>query len=269
MEGFTLLHIMLDCHCMKKLITTLFIIGGILVGNQTFAQSTSYYWSNSTLSFSNISANTVQIQLNLGNNDEYRTAISSRQTIKVQYRPWMCGDDPTTAPYTGCALMYVQPNTTSFAYDNYGNVLPVTLSNLQPNTKYRVWLGYDNGMRCFTTPCMSDSWQNQIYSFTTNSGNVYPYPYPNPYPNTVQILTQKLYFGSRGTQVSILENFLGSQGYMNSYIDTYFGTVTHAAMIRFQADHNLQADGVVGPATRYIINQMLSTSSNYSVPAQY
>jgi hypothetical protein len=248
---------------MKKLITTLSIIGGILVANQAFALTMIPYWSNSTLSFSSITSNTAQVQLSLGNNDEYRNAVSNRQTIKIQYRPWMCGDDPETAPYTACPMIYIQPNVTSFAYDNYGNILPAILSNLQPNTKYRVWLGYDNGIRCIQAPCPSDTWQNQLYSFTTSSNS---YPYPNP---LVQVLTQKLYFGTRGTQVNILENFLQSQGYMNSYIDTYFGTVTHAAVTRFQSDRGLTPDGIVGPATRYVINQLLGTVSNYSVMTQY
>lgn len=242
--------------------TTTFIIAGMLIANQTFAQSSSYYWSSTNLSFSNVTQNSVQVQLNLGNNDEYRTAVSNRQTIKIQYRPWMCGDDPTTAPYTACPMIYIEPSTSYFNYDSYGNIMPITLTNLQPNTKYRVWLGYDNGIRCIQTPCPSDTWQNQLYSFTTQSG-YYPAP-TNPFPNG-EILTQKLYFGVRGTQVTILENFLASQGYMNSYIDTFFGTITHAAVLRFQTDHGMKADGIVGPVTRSVINQMITTNPVYAI----
>ena len=248
---------------MKKLITTLSIISGVLIGGPAFAQSMPSMPFYSSLSFSNITPSTAQVQLNLGNNDEYRNTVSNRQMIKVQYRPWMCGDDPATAPYTACPMIYIEPNTAYFDYDSYGNLLPATLPNLQANTKYRVWLGYDNGIRCIQAPCPSDTWQNQLYSFTTSSNS---YPYPNP---LVQVLTQKLYFGTRGTQVNILENFLQSQGYMNSYIDTYFGTVTHAAVTRFQSDRGLTPDGIVGPATRYVINQLLGTVSNYSVMTQY
>ena len=65
--------------------------------------------------------------------------------------------------------------------------------------------------------------------------------------------------GSRGAQVTILESFLKNRGYMNNYVDDYYGTATRAAMIKFQQEHNLKADGIVGPATRTVINQMLNS----------
>jgi peptidoglycan hydrolase-like protein with peptidoglycan-binding domain len=46
---------------------------------------------------------------------------------------------------------------------------------------------------------------------------------------------------------------------MNNYINDYYGTATRAAMIKFQQEHNLKADGIVGPATRTVINQMLNS----------
>ncbi len=87
--------------------------------------------------------------------------------------------------------------------------------------------------------------------------------------SNTQILTQKLHFGVHGTQVSILENFLSDMGYfvtpegdMRKYINSFFGTVTHSAVKRFQADRGLVADGIVGPNTRAVINAHMQMRMN-------
>ena len=237
---------------MKKIIMLAFIIGSMFTSHVASATTPVY---DTGINVTSIAPTTAQVQVVIGS-DEYTNLTRTKQSLKIQWRPWMCGDDQI--PNQACPMIYIQPFVTTLDYDSYGNLLPVVLTNLQPNTKYRVWLGHDNGVRCITTPCDSDTWQNKIYSFTTLSDT----PNPNPYPN-VQILTKKMYFGVRGTQVNILETFLKNKGYMSNYIDSYYGTVTHAAIMKFQKDNALVSDGIVGPATRALINQMLNTSSNY------
>jgi peptidoglycan hydrolase-like protein with peptidoglycan-binding domain len=240
---------------MKKMLTfSLVIIGSIIGGQHASALSTP---NTSNVVVSSISTTSAQVQVDL-RYDEVATAARNRQSIKIQWRPWMCGDDQVSGQV--CPAIYVQPFTTILDYDSQGNLLPVVLTNLKPATKYRVWLGYDNGIRCITAPCPSDTFQNQLYSFMTMKSDYNPYENP-----AIQILTQKLYFGVRGTQVQILENFLQNQGYMNTYVDSFYGTITHAAIMKFQTDHNLKADGVVGTKTRNLINQILNTSSNKTV----
>lgn len=230
---------------MKKIITSLFIIGLAFVARHAFAVTATVLHIDSTAETS------AQVSVNPGN-DEYSSLIKNKTPLKIQWRPWMCGDDQL--PNVACPMLYVQPFSTTLDYDTDGNPLPVVLTSLQPNTKYRVWLGYDNGMRCFTTPCQSDTWQNSMYSFTTLSAN------GNPFPN-ISILTQKMKFRSTGAQVKILESFLQNKGYLSSYVDTFFGTATRDAVMKFQKDNGMKADGVVGSATRAVINQMLNTSS--------
>lgn len=238
---------------MKKTIVFSFILGSVFAGHSVFATTPSY---DTGIDVTNIAPTTAQVQVAVGY-DEYNNLVRTKQPLKIQWRPWMCGDDQL--PNTACPAIYVQPFVTTLDYDSQGNLLPVVLTNLKPATKYRVWLGYDNGIRCVTTPCDTDTWQNRTYSFTTLSDT----PNPNPYPN-VQILTKKLYFGVHGTQVAILENFLKNKGYMSNYIDSYYGTTTRSAIMKFQKDNNMKADGVVGPATRALINQMLNTSMSYN-----
>ena len=242
---------MLYYYCMKKIITSLFIISLAFVARHAFAVTAT------VLHIDSVAETSAQISVNTGN-DEYLALIKNKTPLKIQWRPWMCGDDQAAS--IACTMLYVQPFSTTLDYDTDGNPLPVVLTNLQPGIKYRVWLGYDNGMRCFTTPCVSDTWQNSTYSFTT-LGKTIP---SNPKP-TSQVLTQKLRLGSRGAEVIILENFLSDNGYfvgtggdMRKYIDSFFGTVTKSAVMKFQSDHELKADGIVGAGTRTVINQQLA-----------
>jgi hypothetical protein len=243
---------------MKKLIFSLIIIGSALVTHQAFA--TSPVANGHSLNFSNITQTTADVSF-VAIGDEYQNYLDEGRAIKIQYRPWGCGDTP--GQDVVCTMLYIQPIEKTFDVFDLGNGKKATrvmyLTNLQPNTKYRVWLGYDNGIRCIQAPCPSDTWDDTVYSFTTTDGD-------NPYP--VELLTQKLSFGSRGSQVNILENFLFLERYMTTYIDNFFGTVTHAAVMRYQADHGLKADGVVGAKTRTVINQQLNTQERMFIPVQ-
>jgi murein L,D-transpeptidase YcbB/YkuD len=59
-----------------------------------------------------------------------------------------------------------------------------------------------------------------------------------------------LHIGSRGTAVKNLQADLLALGYAEvGATDGVFGKQTRAAVERFQRDHNLSADGIVGPQT--------------------
>ena len=57
--------------------------------------------------------------------------------------------------------------------------------------------------------------------------------------------------GSRGTNVTVVQNTLKSQGFMSSNVNStgYYGTITRSAVMNFQRDRGLRVDGVVGPQT--------------------
>lgn len=52
--------------------------------------------------------------------------------------------------------------------------------------------------------------------------------------------------GSRGVYVMVLQDALNYLGYSAGSIDGIFGPNTRAAVVRFQRDNNLSADGIVG-----------------------
>jgi Putative peptidoglycan binding domain len=52
------------------------------------------------------------------------------------------------------------------------------------------------------------------------------------------------------TQVIMLQQDLKALGYFSGKVDGIYGRLTKHAVLKFQDDHNLVADGIVGPATR-------------------
>lgn len=60
--------------------------------------------------------------------------------------------------------------------------------------------------------------------------------------------------GSRGQDVIALQTRLTATGYYSGPITGYFGSLTRAAVVRFQAAHGLPQTGFVGPMTRAILN---------------
>ena len=71
-------------------------------------------------------------------------------------------------------------------------------------------------------------------------------------------ITHNIQYGSRdaftGGDVSTLQNFLQKQGYLTSSPTGYFGTMTVAAVNKFQRANGISAVGSVGPLTRVKIN---------------
>ncbi len=64
-----------------------------------------------------------------------------------------------------------------------------------------------------------------------------------------------LRLGSSGDQVTELQNILDSAGY-SVVVDGQFGRSTEDAVKRFQSDHSLEADGVVGSSTWEILQSL-------------
>lgn len=67
--------------------------------------------------------------------------------------------------------------------------------------------------------------------------------------------------GSKGEEVKILQSELKKKGYFTGQVTGYFGSLTEAAVKRFQAKSKLVADGVVGAGTRKALLGTTGTSS--------
>ena len=70
---------------------------------------------------------------------------------------------------------------------------------------------------------------------------------------------ETLEFGSEGADVTKLQTKLKALGYLAGYIDGKFGVETQAAVIAFQKNNNLTADGKAGTATQ---NKLYSNNAN-------
>ena len=60
--------------------------------------------------------------------------------------------------------------------------------------------------------------------------------------------------GITSSDVTALQNILIKEGYLSAAATGYYGSLTEAAVIAFQAAHGIQQLGVVGPATRAALN---------------
>lgn len=70
--------------------------------------------------------------------------------------------------------------------------------------------------------------------------------------------SQTLQSGDTGSQVKLLQQALGSLGYLSSKPDGIYGQETQIAVEKFQVAQGLPEDGVAGPATLAAIQQQLA-----------
>lgn len=80
-------------------------------------------------------------------------------------------------------------------------------------------------------------------------------------------------WGSRGSDVTRVQQRLKQYGYMDGPADGIFGQETYDAVVWFQSKNGLKADGVVGPATAAALGITLgsasSTASSYNESEVY
>lgn len=70
----------------------------------------------------------------------------------------------------------------------------------------------------------------------------------------ILIITKVLRYGMKDEEVKILQEKLKTEGYYAGSIDGSFGPATLKAVKAFQGRNSLDADGIVGPLTREVIN---------------
>src|SRR6185437_9908799 len=83
-----------------------------------------------------------------------------------------------------------------------------------------------------------------------------------PSPASALTITRPLAFGSTGSDVSALQQFLKDQGYFTyPTITDYYGPYTWRAVAAFQTAHNLEPVGSVGPLTRALIKTLTASTT--------
>ena len=76
---------------------------------------------------------------------------------------------------------------------------------------------------------------------------------------------QTLSQGSRGPDVRLLQSILNRIGYTAGTVDGVFGGQTYQAVLAFQRNNGLTADGVVGPATWNVLERLIRGYDTYTV----
>ena len=82
-------------------------------------------------------------------------------------------------------------------------------------------------------------------------------------------ITSQLGLGNRGTNVTELQRFLGTNSmiYPSNLVTGYFGPLTREAVIQFQISHNLPGVGRVGPQTLAVLNGLLAKGNIIDISA--
>ena len=68
--------------------------------------------------------------------------------------------------------------------------------------------------------------------------------------------------GASGPEVRALQERLLKLGHFQGTVDEYFGPSTEAAVIKFQTSKGLQADGIVGPGIKELLDETKAISAN-------
>lgn len=79
---------------------------------------------------------------------------------------------------------------------------------------------------------------------------------------TSQAMAAVLQRGDRGSAVSSVQSALVNRGYSTGGVDGVFGSATESAVIRFQQQQGLSADGMVGSATAAALGVNIGSSGS-------
>ncbi len=71
--------------------------------------------------------------------------------------------------------------------------------------------------------------------------------------------------GSTGPDVRLVQSLLNRIGYNAGTVDGIFGSRTYQAVVGFQTNNGLAADGIVGPATWSVLDRLLRGYDTYTV----
>lgn len=168
--------------------------------------------SKAILSVSNINSNSVTITSNISLSDKHWVIeYSADQSAWLTSAPGIQSEFPVNFVY----LHDLLPNTTYY-YHLYEPMIVCAQNNNSTNNSYPL--------------CGGGGQKGPTYSFKTLS-----------YNNQELVINKTLRYGMRDEQVKILQRLLGLK------IDGSFGMLTKKAVMRFQLDRGLKADGIFGP----------------------
>ena len=88
-----------------------------------------------------------------------------------------------------------------------------------------------------------------------------------PFMARAEVLTRQLQIGMSGSDVTALQTFLAADPtlYPQGLVTGYFGSLTKAAVARFQTRNGISAVGRVGPQTLPVLNAQMANSTGGTV----
>ena len=99
--------------------------------------------------------------------------------------------------------------------------------------------------------------KKELVTSTTEHTNAKHVLYINP-PTDFQF-EKELKSGDKSVEVKYLQSILDAYGYFARLYELtgYFGAYTYNCLVKFQVDHGLEGTGIVDPATRQVLNELL------------
>jgi hypothetical protein len=219
-----------------------FIIGTLALSQTAFAASPATTRYSTAPAITEISTTSAQVSV--------PTFVLSNMTEKARtYFQYIQKDLVCIAIYPTPAACL--PKKTQVGQTN------VKLTDLKPNTTYTVVYKRDNSIYCITTPCPTNEFESASSEFTTKASS-------SPSASSTVRITKNLFIGSRGAQVTALQQLLIEQGYMKGSATGYFGGLTLQAVRHYQKDHRITGTGFVGALTRKALLATTTPSSTDS-----
>jgi hypothetical protein len=137
----------------------------------------------------------------------------------------------TNGPHNNCTI------TVTDAAGNASNILKVSSFTVLGGA------GSGSSVAIQTTPAAQTTAPNTAANNTTAAGTT-----------TLYSFTAFLSIGSTGTQVTNLQNYLTQKGFYSGPVTGYYGSLTAAAVKKYQTAHGITPAGYVGPGTRTVLN---------------
>jgi len=230
---------------MKKLI----FLSSLFVTSIAFASFPFFVSAQSlpnmiSYSVQNVTTTSATITFTAGY-DQLGSYIQNRQPLTLKYRI-LSNSEGVNPQINGTETEIPLQYTLS----SQAPIQTVVLANLKQNEKYAVWIGHQAVQQCVTSvgcpAIVYTDYDIPPFFFTTKVD-----------PSTVAMITKNLSFETTSSQVAILKKYLAENNFMPPSTTTTFDMPTLVGVIKFQIANNLTTDGVVGTASRNIINQWL------------
>ncbi len=144
-----------------------------------------------------------------------------------------------------CIMIYPTPEYCLPKKTELGSTT-VVIKNLKADTSYTAKYKRDSTIRCVTTPCPGNEFESLSVEFVTKKKD----ESISSATTTAYAFLRNLWIGSKGGDVSLLQEILRDAGYFKGDVTGYFGGITMSAVRAFQKEYNLPQTGYFGPLTR-------------------